>query len=551
MCSLRKKLFKTAGLIVWCLFALWACNTLQAAVNPARPHLVIGIVIDQMKYDYLFRFHHQFGQGGFKRLMREGMVFHNARFNYVPTFTGPGHASIYTGTTPSVHGIIANEWYDRQLEKEIYCVSDTTVSILGNRKSGLSPVHLLTTTITDELRISTNFQSRVISIAFKDRGAILPAGFSANAAYWLDFSTGQWVSSTWYMSSLPHWVRQFNETRSAKEYLKSRWKTLYPIEQYTQSTADNNPYEEPLPGEQKPVFPHDIPTLAKDQTGIIRYVPDGNTLTTDFAMTAIRSEILGKDTITDFLCISYSTPDYIGHQFGTHSIELQDCYLRLDRDIENLLAFLDREVGKDKYLVFLTSDHGASPNPAFLNDHKIPAGYYQMDRLLDTLNAHLSTLYGSGRWVNAILNDQVYLNQKLMKQAKTDAGRIRQSAADFLEQFEPVVQALTSDQLRGCEYTRSPLSLLQNGFHPKRSGDVVMLIKPGFIEWQRKTGTNHGSPFSYDTHVPLIFFGHRIRPGNSVRPVQITDIAPTLSVLLGCEFPNGCTGHPIPEIFGE
>ncbi len=516
-----------------------------------RPHLVVGIVIDQMKYDYLFRFYSQYGEGGFKRMMREGLVFHNARYNYIPTFTGPGHASIYTGTTPSIHGIIGNEWYVRHHEKEVYCTSDSTVSTIGRGTSGMSPVNLLTTTITDELRISTNFKSRVIGIALKDRGAILPAGFSANAAYWLDLSTGLWVSSTWYMQSLPDWVKHFNNSKSAKEYLKSPWKTLYPVEQYTQSTADNNPYEEPLPGAKSPVFPHDVPFLAKNNTGLIKYVPAGNTLTTDFAMAAIRNEKLGQDTITDFLCLSYSTPDYIGHQFGTHSIELQDCYLRLDRDIENLLSFLDREVGRDKYLVFLTSDHGAAPNPAFLNDHKIPAGYYQMARLTDTLNAHLSTLYGSGRWVSTILNDQVYLNTMLMQQNKTDAAGIRLSAARFLEQFEPVVQALTLDELRGCEYTRPPLSLLQNGFHPERSGDVVLLIKPGFIEWRRKTGTTHGSPYSYDTHVPLIFFGNRIRPGNSVSPVQITDIAPTLSILLGCEFPNGTTGHPIREVFNE
>lgn len=520
----------------------------QQSVTP-RPRLVVGIVIDQMKYDYLFRFEHQYTQGGFKRLMREGFTFHDTRYNYMPTYTGPGHASIYTGTTPSVHGIISNDWYDKQRDVNIYCTQDSGVTSVGGKAGYMSPKNLITTTITDELRITNNFKSKVIGIALKDRGAILPAGHSANAAYWYDAATGNWITSTWYMKGLPDWVKNFNALRIAEEYLKLPWKTFFPIEQYAQSTADDNAYEEPYSGKAKPVFPYDIPALAKGNLGLIRYIPAGNTFTKDFAIEAIRAENLGRDTIPDFLCVSFSTPDYIGHQFGTHSIELQDCYVRLDRDLESLFNFLDAGVGKEQYLVFLTADHAAVPNPVFLNDNKLPGGFFNSASLTDTLSKYLSSQFGAGKWVMKIDNDQVFLNNRLIEQKIMDGAKMRRITADFILQFDPVTEAVTSDDLRQNDFHKPPLSFLENGFNSKRSGDVAFLIRPGFIEWSRKTGTTHGSPYTYDTHVPLIFSGWKLKPGNSVRPVFITDIAPTLSILLGCEFPNGCTGKPLEELF--
>lgn len=520
----------------------------QETVTP-RPRLVVGIVIDQMKYDYLFRFEHQYTQGGFKRLMKEGFTFHDMRYNYMPTYTGPGHASIYTGTTPSVHGIISNDWYDKHREVSIYCTQDSSVTPVGGKAGYMSPNNLITTTITDELRITSNFKSKVIGIALKDRGAILPAGHSANAAYWYDAATGNWITSTWYMKNLPDWVKSFNSYRFAEEHLKLPWKTFFPIEQYSQSTADDNAYEETFSGETKPVFPHDIPAIAKGNLGLIRYIPAGNTFTKDFALEAIRAEDLGRDSIPDFLCVSFSTPDYIGHQFGTHSIELQDCYVRLDRDLESLFNFLDARVGKEQYMVFLTADHAAVPNPVFLNDNKLPGGFFNSSSLTDTLSRFLSTQFGTGKWVMKIDNDQVFLNHRLMEQKKVDAAKMRRMAADFILQFEPITEAVTSDDLRQNDFHKPPLSFLENGFNSKRSGDVAFLICPGYIEWSRKTGTTHGSPYTYDTHVPLIFSGWKIKHGSSVRSVYITDIAPTLSLLLGCEFPNGCTGKPLEELF--
>lgn len=535
-------------LVTTLVCSLFYHSAAQEGVTP-RPRLVVGIVIDQMKYDYLFRFEHQYTAGGFKRLMREGFTFHDTRFNFMPTYTGPGHASIYTGTTPSVHGIISNDWYDKQYDKNIYCTQDSGVAPVGGKAGYMSPKNLITTTVTDELRITGNFNSKVIGIALKDRGAILPAGHSANAAYWFDVSSGNWISSTWYLKDLPDWVKNFNANRFAEEHLKLPWKTYFPIEQYLQSTPDDNDYEEPFSGEARPVFPHDVPALSKGNIGLIRYIPAGNTFTKDFVVEAVRAENLGRDSITDFLCVSFSTPDYIGHQFGTHSIELQDCYVRLDRDLENLFNFLDARVGKEQYLVFLTADHAAVPNPVFLNDHKLPGGFFNSAMLTDTLNKFLNSRFGSGNWVKKIDNDQVFLNQRLMEQKKMDAQTIRRTTADFILRFEPVTEAVTSDDLRQNDFHKPPLSFLENGFNSKRSGDVAFLIKPGIIEWSRKTGTTHGSPYTYDTHVPLIFSGWKIKQGSSVRSVYITDIAPTLSILLGCEFPNGCTGKPLEELF--
>lgn len=545
---LRKEGWNNIILFMAAIFCMPLILSAQQAITP-RPRLVVGIVIDQMKYDYLFRFEHQYTEGGFKRLIREGFVFHDTRYNYMPTYTGPGHASIYTGTTPSVHGIISNDWYDKQKELNIYCVQDSGVVPVGGKAGYMSPKNLITTTITDELRITSNFKSKVIGIALKDRGAILPAGHSANAAYWYDAATGNWITSTWYMNDLPDWVKNFNSYRFAEEHLKLPWKTFFPIEQYTQSTADHNAYEEPFSGEAKPVFPHDIPALSKGNLGLIRYIPAGNTFTKDFALEAIRAENLGRDSIPDFLCVSFSTPDYIGHQFGTHSIELQDCYVRLDRDLESLFNFLDARVGKENYLIFLTADHAAVPNPVFLNDHKLPGGFFNSASLSDTIGKYLNSQFGAGKWIMKIDNDQVFLNHRLMEQKKIDGTKMRRVAADFILQFDPVTEAVTSDDLRQNDFHKPPLSFLENGFNTKRSGDVAFLIRPGYIEWPRKTGTTHGSPYTYDTHVPLIFSGWRIKPGSSARSVFITDIAPTLSLLLGCEFPNGCTGKPLEELF--
>lgn len=521
----------------------------NAPDKPTYPRLIVGIVVDQMKYDYLYRFWDQYDSGGFRRLINEGFVVHNASYNYIPTYTAPGHTSIYTGSTPSLHGIISNDWYDRSKNRSIYCAEDSAVSPLGGKAGYMSPKNILTTTITDELRIATNFKSKVIGVALKDRGAIMPAGHSANAAYWFDPSSGNWISSTWYMKKLPDWVTDFNNQKLPERYLKQPWNTLLPIEEYKRSTTDDNRYEQPFNGEARPVFPHDVPALSKGDLGFIRSVPAGNSLTKDFAIAAIRSESIGRNSVTDFLCVSFSPTDYIGHRFGTHSIELQDCYLRLDRDLQSFFNFLDETIGSDNYLVFLTADHAAVPNPLFLNDHNLPGGFFRSSKLADSLNHYLSGFSEKGNWVLRIDNDQVYLNHDLIQRNKISLEKVQKNAADFLRGFDEIAEVITATALNEQDFVKPPLSLLENGFNSKRSGDVAFILKPGYFDWSRTTGTSHGSPYAYDTHVPLIFMGWKIKKGSTVRKVDITDIAPTISMMLNCDFPSGCTGKPIEELF--
>lgn len=515
----------------------------------SKPKLVVGIVVDQMKVEYLFRYAQKFGNNGFKRLLNEGFFCENTNYNYVPTFTGPGHACVYTGATPSSNGIIANDWFQRNTNDTMYCTDDHLVNSVGtNSDAGkMSPKNLLTTTITDELRISNNFKSKVIGIALKDRGAILPAGQSANAAYWFDGSNGNWITSSYYMNELPAWVNNFNALKFPEKYLSEQWKTLLPIEQYTESTADDNAYEESFKGESKPIFPHDIPTLKGKNFDILRKIPSGNTFTKDFAIAALKAENMGKGTVTDFLAVSFSSTDYVGHQFGTNAIETEDTYLRLDNDIADLLKFLDETYGKNNVLVFLTADHGAIQNVTYLHDHKIAAKTFNSKSIADILSVQLKNKFGEEALVSSVINDQVYLNHTLIADKKLNLEEVQKTTASLLLELDGVANTLTATQFSTIQFTEGICSKIQHGFYKKRSGDVMIILEPGLVEY-KKTGTTHGSGNNYDTHVPLIWYGWNIPNGKTAKPFNVVDIAATLAAMLHIEFPSGCTGKPIEEL---
>ncbi len=516
----------------------------------SSPGLVVGIVVDQMRYDYLYRFWNKFSNDGFKRLVNEGFVFSNANFNYVPTYTAPGHACIYTGTTPAFNGIISNDWYNLSLRKSVYCVGDSTVMPLGTTSiSGkMSPRNMFTTTVTDELKLATNMTSKVIGISLKDRGAILPAGHTANAAYWHDPYTNNWVTSTYYMKELPVWVSDFNKRKMSDSLLNYKWTTLLPISQYTESTIDDNAYEGLFEGELKPIFPHDLPALKAKESELIRATPFGNTFTNEFAMQAIRSENLGKGKSTDFLAISFSSTDYVGHMYGTNAIELEDTYLRLDRDIATLLNFLDKWTGNN-YLLFLTADHGAANNPKFATDHNLNAGKFESGALVDTLKKYIKDVYGSDTLIANASAHNIYLNRAYIESKKINLEEVQNKCVAFVTKLNGVSVAMTASELaRGLNRT-GIYSLMQNGYNVKRSADVMIQLQPGWVDWYLKTGTSHGTGYSYDTHVPLIFFGKRIKSGSFAEPVSICDIAPTISTLLNIEFPNGNSGKSLPLLF--
>ena len=378
-----------------------------------QPKLVVGIVVDQMRQDYIYRYWNKFGNGGFKKLINEGYFYKNTHFNYVPTYTGPGHASIYTGTSPATHGIISNDWYVKEIGKTTYCTEDYNVKAVGTESNAglMSPKNLLVTTIGDELKLNTNQQAKVFAISLKDRSSILPAGHSANGAFWFDGSTGKFISSTHYMNQLPSWLNDFNNLQLAKQYLSKGWNTLYPLGNYTESIADKNNYEEAPNKKETAIFPYDYKVqIESNNYDIIRATPFGNTITKDLALACLKAEQLGKGKQADMLCISFSSTDYVGHSYGPRSVEIEDVYLRLDKDLEELINALDASVGKDNYVLFLTADHGASDIPAHLKDLKIPAGYIDEKELTKTVKSFCHQQYGDSL-VASLTNQQIFLNE--------------------------------------------------------------------------------------------------------------------------------------------
>ncbi|WP_179348382.1 alkaline phosphatase PafA [Winogradskyella pacifica] len=513
-----------------------------------RPKLVVGIVVDQMRYDYLTRFESKFGDGGFNRMINEGFNCKNNHFNYVPTYTGPGHASVYTGTTPKIHGIIGNNWYDKETKGMVYCAGDDDAQSVGTEdKAGkMSPHRMQTTTFADENRLFTQGQGKTIGISLKDRGAILPAGHTANAAYWFHGrDEGRWISSSHYMTELPEWVLNFNASTHAESYLKE-WNTLYDISTYTESGVDENTFEGGFKGKEKATFPYDLKALSKDNRGydILKATPYGNSLTADFAMAAIEAEGLGQDQITDVLAVSFSATDYVGHNFGVNSKEVQDTYLRLDKDLERLFEYLDTTVGKGEYTVFLTADHGAIDVPSYLSSLKVPAGYVNNKDRKAIFNAFLEATYGTDSIVENISNDQIFLDRNKVKELGLKLSDVQDAIAMEQLSYLNVSKVYTGTTMGSTGFYGGIEDLLQNGFNQKRSGDVILVNDTSFISYG-KTGSTHGSGLNYDTHVPLLFFGKGIKHGETFNKTVIPDIAPTISALLGISFPNGATGQPL------
>ena len=511
----------------------------------SRPKLVVGIVVDQMRYDYLTRFETQFGDGGFKRMMREGFNCKNNHFNFVPTYTGPGHASIYTGTTPKYHGIIGNNWYDKEAMEMVYCAGDENVEPVGteNDAGKMSPHRMQTTTFGDENRLFTQMRGKTIGISLKDRGAILPAGHTANAAYWFHGrEEGAWVSSSFYMNELPKWVKKFNTSKVAKSYLKE-WNTLYDISSYTQSGADDNSFEGGFRGKEKVTFPYDLEALSEENMGfdILKATPFGNSLTTDFAIAAIGAEALGQDNITDVLTVSFSSTDYLGHNFGVTSTALDDTYIRLDKDLERFFAYLDIAVGTGEYPVFLTADHGAVDVPSYLSSVKIPSGYIDTNDRNKKFNLFLQTTYGTTDIVKNISNNQIFLDRDKVKSLGLNLTDVQNAIAMEQLGYDNVSKVYTATTMSTTGFSTGIEELLQKGFNQKRSGDVILVNDSSFISYG-KTGSTHGTGLNYDTHVPLLFFGKGIKHGETYAKTVIPDIAPTISALLGISFPNGATG---------
>ncbi|MGZ8553730.1 MAG: alkaline phosphatase PafA [Chitinophagaceae bacterium] len=514
-----------------------------------RPKLVVGIVVDQMRWDYLYRYYDRYAENGaFKRLLRQGFSCENTLIPYIHTVTACGHASMYTGTVPAIHGISGNEWWDKDINDHRYCTEDSSVNTVGSPTAAagaMSPRNMMVTTVCDELKLATNFKSKVIGIALKDRGGILPAGHSADAAYWYDTKTGNWISSTYYMAELPAWATTFNTMKWVDSFYAKGWNTLYPLNTYIQSTADNKSYENKMFGSG---FPYTLSQFAGKNYNPIVATPHGNTLTTDFAKAIIINEKMGADDITDFLAISYSSPDYVGHSFGPNSVEEEDIFLRLDKELGELLDFLDTKIGKNQYLLFLSADHGVANIPGFLNEHKIPGGNIKTQGLFDTLAIKLKDKFGKEDLLAALINYQVILNTKLIDSLNLNKKEITQWLIQYLRRQPGITNALDLETIMQASLNNKVKEMIVNSYYPRRSGEIQLLYSPQWIDGFEKAGTTHGIWNPYDAHIPLLWYGWNIKPGKSNHEVYITDIAPTLAALLKIQMPSGCTGKVIDEI---
>ena len=504
-----------------------------------RPKLVIGLVVDQMRWDFLYRYYDRYQpDGGFKRLLNNGFACENTFVNYLPSVTASGHTAIFSGAVPSVSGITGNDWWDYKKGGFVYCSGDDSAQTVGSiTESGkMSPRNMLVNTIGDELKLATHFRSKVFGIALKDRGAVLTAGHTADAAYWYDEKTGDWISSTYYMKELPNWVKAVNARKMVDSCFKLGWKLLYPFETYTQSYTTKTSFE------------YNLTSYVGKNYGFLRVIPAGNTLTVEMAKSLINNEQLGTDDETDLLAVSFSTPDYVGHTFGPNSIEAEDVYLRLDKDLGDFLNYLDDKVGKNQYLVFLTADHGGAQVPSFMKKNKIPAGNVDVETIYSELNTLLAEKYKTENLCIAVMNYQVYLDRDSIGKKNLSPDSVGKTCIEYLLRQPGIQNAFLQKDIEKTMLPYKLKELMTAGFYASRCGDILLVFEPQWIEGLLRSGTTHGLYNPYDTHVPLLFYGWNIKPGKTYREVGITDIAPTISSLLKIQMPNGSTGAVITEL---
>jgi len=524
----------------------------QNIPNLSRPKLVVGIVIDQMRWDYLYRYYNIYKtDGGFKRFLDQGFTCENTFIPYTPTVTAAGHTCIYTGSVPAIDGIVGNTWFDKQKNRTVYCSEDNSVQTVGSNNAAagqMSPRNMLTTTITDELRLATNFKSKVIGVAIKDLGEILPTCHSANAAYWYDSQTGNFITSTYYMDALPVWVQNFNKRKIVDSLYKLNWSISLPKEVYSEyCSADNEPYETKALGNDQSGFPYNLSKFAGGDYSKIAVTPYGNMLTLEMAKAALLAEGLGKSGAPDFLAVSISSPDYIGHSFGPNSWEQLDDYARLDDALGKFFSFLDQTIGKEQYTVFLTADHGVVQIPGYLKEHKLPAGLFNNLHAINEINQQLKQNFGADSLIITMDNYQLYLNHSVLKEKNIDEEKVKSWVINYLLNNDAVSNAFDVTRISSTTLNEEQKSMFGNGYNQRLSGDIQIILKPNYIEGG-EAGTTHGLWNPYDSHIPLLFYGWGVKHGKTNKETYMTDIAPTLSALLHIQMPSGCVGKVIEEV---
>ncbi|HXU35365.1 MAG TPA: alkaline phosphatase family protein [Blastocatellia bacterium] len=528
----------------------------RAATNKTK--LVLVIVVDQFRYDYLERFGDLFGNGGFKRLMSQGAFFTNANYDYVPTFTACGHAAIFTGSIPAQNGIVGNAFFDRDIGKVRAMVTDEAAHLVtsagvSQRAGAPSPRDLVGTTIGDQMRLATNFQAKVVTASLKDRSAVLPGGQRPNGAYWYSDATGEFVSSDYYSKELPAWVRKFDAGKGADKYFGTKWERVLPPEAYKRAQAENLPVQKTALGSK---FPY-VVTGGDEKPGpkfygALTYSPFGSEYLEEFGKTAIDAESLGADEFPDLFSISFSSPDLTGHFYGPDSQEIVDTYVRLDRVIADLLSFIDKRVGLANTLIAVTGDHGVLPLPEYLKSKGYDSGRLNGREVIDAANKALGARFGEGKWIIGFVNDQLYLDQKLIAEKKASAAEAERLAGEAALSVSGVLNYFTRTQIMEGRVPAGPVARrVTNGFYPKRSGDVWLITKPLYFFSEGEIPTTHGSPYNYDTHVPIILVGAGVLPGRYNAACSPSDIAPTLAALLAVEQPASRTGRILIEALAE
>ncbi len=489
------------------------------AATPKKPKLVVAIVVDQFRYDYLTRFRTEY-HDGFDRLLTQGAVFTNARYIHFPTITAVGHSTVLTGATPSVSGIVGNEWFDYGTHKSVSSVSDSETKLLGGTGDGSSPHRLLVSTVGDELKMSDGRKSRVIGVSLKDRAAILPAGHMANGAYWFDPKSGNFVSSTYYFPDLPGWVKDFNSAQPATKYRGYTW------------------------------LNHTLPEEPGALYSALETSPVGNELVEQFAERALSAEQLGTHDVTDVLTVSFSSNDYVGHRYGTYSPEEHAVALETDAALGRLFQAIDRQVGLANTLIVLTGDHGVAPSAAEDGTNHMPGGRLPGATVRNAVQAALAKKYGEGEWVLGSYDLAIYLNRGLMAMKNLDPGAVERVAAAAAMEVPHVARVYTREQLASGAVNNDEITRrIVNGFNPQRAADLEFIPEPYWLF----TGstTTHGTPYSYDAHVPVLFLGTGIQAGRYDGNVAVNDIAPTLATILQVETPSGSIGRVLTEMFAQ
>jgi predicted AlkP superfamily pyrophosphatase or phosphodiesterase len=515
--------------------------------------MVLLIVVDQLRGDMPLRFNDRFGPRGMRYLLDHGVHYTQAHYRHSITFTGSGHATLVTGGHAAQHGIAGNDWYDTASRSPVYCVEDDRHHLLGREPvlhQGTSPRNLTATTIGDALVMATNRQSRVFAVSLKDRGAIVPGGHLGKA-FWFDHASGDFVTSTFYYDEYPRWVTKFNEARHVDRFREQAWDLLNERSTYMFADRDDRPFERSYKQLGR-TFPHPLQAdKPADYYATLRCTPMGDELTVDFALELLAQEQLGTGVTTDMLCISLSATDYIGHAFGPNSLEAEDNLMRLDRSLARLFAAVDRAVGLDQTLIVLSSDHGVSAIPEHMQSFGFAAGRLTSTELLRDLNGYLQERFQTEKkLVPAVAPPNIYLDPQAIVELKLDVATVERLVAERVLEKDGYSYALTRTELLQGARARDPIvAKVQRSFHPRRSGHVMVVQSVSWFLYSSDTySAMHGSPYPYDTHVPIIFAGPGVAAANVDRQVGAQDVAPTIAALLSIEYPTGCTGTPLREV---